>query len=272
MKLALLSGLAAMALVGAAYAQDETTAAAATEPAVEAAPDAASATDAAPADEAEADPAPPAEDAPIPPPVKPFVAECLPGLAPAATRCGVVGIATLTGGADSDMSWQLYDIATHGKHSGLSVLLDHGKVIDKTVVPAEPLERWAHDPYVMASVLKRDDGDYAVVMVPGDEQPSGLSIYRHDGAAWTPIDTTGLNAAAQAKLTQVAGAQCAPITSEMSWHAFSLRYGMISDSGTCGTAFLSLGVQNNAAVIVDAVAVKPDLTPPPRRHRGKRGW
>jgi hypothetical protein len=25
-------------------------------------------------------------------------------------------------------------------------------------------------------------------------------------------------------------------------------------------------------VIVDAVAVKPDLTPPPRRHRGKRGW
>jgi hypothetical protein len=41
----------------------------------------------------------------------------------------------------------------------------------------------------------------------------------------------------------------------------------MSDSGTCGTAFLSLDVQNNAVVITDAVAVKPDLTPAPRRRR-----
>lgn len=269
MKLALLSGLAAMALVGAAYAQDvapQPVPTAAAQPAATPAPDGA-----APADAAAA-PAPPAEDAPIPPPVKPFVAECLPGLAPAGTRCGVVGVATLAGGADADMSWQLYDVATHGKHSGLSVLLDHGKVIDKSEVPSDQLELWAHNPFVMASVIKRDDGNYAVVVVPGDEQPSALAIYRQDGAAWTPIDTSGLNAAAQAKLTQVAGPQCQPITSEMSWHAFSLRYGMMSDSGTCGTAFLSLGVQNNTAVITDAVAVKPDLTPPPARHRGRRGW
>jgi len=270
MKLALLSGLAALAVAGAVYAQDAATPSAATaEPAAsppqDAAPPADAATDAAPA--------PPAEDAPIPPPVKPYVAECLPGVAPAGTRCGVVGIATLAGGdASSDMSWQLYDIATHGKHSGLSVLFDHGQVIDKTVVPADALERWAHDPYVMASVIKRDDGTYAVVMVPGDERPSGLTVLRHDNGAWTPIDTSGINAAAQAKLVEVAGSRCEPITSEMSWHAFSLRYGLISDSGTCGTAFLSLGVQNNALVIVDAVAVKPDLTPPPARHRGRRGW
>ncbi|MGE5564533.1 MAG: hypothetical protein ACM3YN_00015 [Parcubacteria group bacterium] len=256
MKLAVLSGLAALALVGAAYAQDAAAPAPAADQTAEAP---------APA------PAPPAEEAPIPDPVKPYVAECLPDLAPPSTRCGVVGVATLAG-AGSDMTWQLYDIAGHGKHSGLSVLFENGQVIDKTEVPADQLQLWAQNPFVMASVLKRDDGNYAVVMVPGDEQPSALSIYRKDGAAWTPISTSGLNAAAQAKLTQVAGPQCSPITSEMSWHAFSLRYGMMSESGTCGTAFLSLGVENNAVVITDAVAVKPDLTPPPRRHRGRRGW
>lgn len=242
MKLALLSGLAALALVGAAYAQDA------------------------------AAPAPAIEDAPVPPPVKPYVAECLPEAAPAGARCGVVGIATLAGEAGSDMSWQLYDIATRGKHSGLSVLLDHGRVIDKTVVPADQLELWAHDPFVMASVVNRDGVNYAVVAVPGDEKPSALSVHRLDPGGWTDVDTSGISAAAREKLTQVAGAQCYPITSDMSWHAFSLRYGMMSDSGTCGTAFLSLGVENNSLVITDAVAVKPDLTPAPRRRYSRRHY
>lgn len=253
MKVALLSGLAALTLAATAYAQDATAPTPAAEPA------------------ATAEAAPPA-DAPIPPPVKPYVAECLPELTPPGTRCGVVGIATLAGGAGADMSWQLYDIAAHGAHSGLSVLSDHGKVIDKTAVPADALERWAREPYVMASVVKRDEGAYAVVMAPGDERPSALSVLRQDAGGWTPIDTSGIDAAAHAKLSEVAGPQCAPITTEMSWHAFSLRYGLISDSGTCGTAFLTLGVENNALVITDAMAVKPDLTPPPARHRGRRGW
>jgi hypothetical protein len=204
--------------------------------------------------------------------VKAFVASCMPELTPPGTRCGVVGIATLGNDSVPDMSWQLYDIATHGKHSGLSVLFAGDKVIDKTVVPGQQLERWATDPYVMASVVKQPDASYAVVMVPGDEQPSALSVRRLDASGWTPVDTSGLNEAAQARLTQVAGAQCAPITSEMSWRAFALRYGMMSDSGTCGTAFLSLGVQNNALVITDAVAVKPDLTPAPHRNYGRRHW
>jgi hypothetical protein len=264
MRLAVLSGLAALAMGAAAYAQDAATPAPAADPAVSAAPDATPAPDAAPA--------PPAEEAPIPPPVKAFVANCLPDLTPPGARCGVVGIATLGNDAVPNMSWQLYDIATHGKHSGLSVLFAGDKVIDKTVVPGDQLELWAHDPYVMASVIKQADASYAVVMVPGDEKPSAISIQRLDGAVWTPVDTSGINAAAQARLTQVAGPQCAPITSEMSWRSFALRYGMMSDSGTCGTAFLSLGVENNALVITDAVAVKPDLTPPPARHRGRRGW
>ena len=256
MKVALLSGLAALALVGAAFAQDAVPPAPATDQPAEVTTDA-------PA----APPAPPAEDAPIPPPVKAYVAQCLPELTPPGTRCGVVGIATLAGEAGSDMSWQLYDIATHGKHSGLSVLFDHGVVIDKTVVPSDQLELWAHDPFVMASVVKRDGVNYAVVVVPGDEKLSGLSVHRLDGGAWSSIDVSGVGAAASRKLTEVAGAQCYPITSDMSWHAFSLRYGMMSDSGTCGTAFLSLGVQNNALVITDAMTVKPDLTPLPKRHR-----
>jgi len=248
----------------AAYAQDAATPAPAADPAAAAAADATAAPDAAPAL--------PAEEAPIPPPVKPFVANCLPELTPPGTRCGVVGIGTLGGGAAGDINWQLYDIATHGKHSGLSVLFAGDKVIDKTVVPGDQLELWAHNPYVMASVVKQADASYAVVMVPGDEKPSAISIHRMDGAGWAPVDTSGIDAAAQARLTQVAGAQCAPITSEMSWHAFALRYGLMSDSGTCGTAFLSLGVENNALVITDAVAVKPDLTPAPRRNYGRRHW
>jgi len=260
MRLAVLSGLAALAMGAAAYAQDAAVPAPAAEPAVDAAP--------APA----AAPAPPAEEAPIPPPVKAFVANCLPELTPAGTRCGVVGIATLGGEGVADLSWQLYDIATHGKHSGLSVLFAGDKVIDSTVVPAEQLERWAHDPYVMASVVKQADANYAVVMVPGDERPAALSLHRLDASGWTAVDTSGIDQAAQARLTQVAGPQCEPITSDMSWHAFALRYGMISDAGTCGTAFLSLGVENNALVITDAMAVKPDLTPAPRRNYGRRHW
>lgn len=262
MRLVVLSGLAALALGAAAYAQDAAVPAPAADPAA-----------AAPADAApDAAPATPPEDAPIPPPVKAFVANCLPELTPPGTRCGVVGIATLGNEAVPDMSWQLYDIATHGKHSGLSVLFAGDKVIDKTVVPGEQLELWAHDPYVMASVIKQGDASYAVVMVPGDERPTALSLHRLDASGWTPVDTTGINEAAQARLTQVAGTQCAPITTEMSWRAFALRYGLMSDSGTCGTAFLSLGVENNALVITDAVAVKPDLTPPPRRNYGRRHW
>lgn len=260
MRLVVLSGLAALALGAAAYAQDAAVPAPTTGPAVGVppTPDAAL--------------TPPVEEAPIPPPVKAFVANCLPELTPPGTRCGVVGIATLGNDSVANMSWQLYDIATHGKHSGLSVLFAGDKVIDKTVVPGQQLERWAQDPYVMASIVKQGDANYAVVMVPGDEQPAAISLHRQDASGWTSVDTTGINQAAQARLTQVAGAQCAPITSEMSWHAFALRYGLMSDSGTCGTAFLSLGVQNNALVITDAVAVKPDLTPPPARHRGRRGW
>ena len=260
MRLAVLSGLAALALGAAAYAQD----APATPPAADPAAGAAPAPD--------ATPAPPAEEAPIPPPVKAFVANCLPELTPPGTRCGVVGIATLGNDSVANMNWQLYDIATHGKHSGLSVLFVGDKVIDKTVVPGEQLELWAHNPYVMASVVKQADASYAVVMVPGDDKPSAISIHRLDASGWTPVDTTGINEAAQARLTQVAGAQCTPITSEMSWHAFALRYGLMSDSGTCGTAFLSLGVENNALVITDAVAVKPDLTPAPHRNYGRRHW
>lgn len=268
MKLALLSGLAALALTGAAYAQDSAT------------PDTAPAPQAAPAAEAvqPADataaaaatpvpPASPAEEAPIPPPVKAFVADCLPALTPPGSRCGVVGIATLGGDGGGDMSWQLYDIAGHGRHSGLSVLFDHGQVIDTTEVPADQLSLWAHDPYVMASVVQRDDADYAVVAVPGDERPSALSVHRRDASGWTPIDTTGLAGAASQRLTQVAGAQCYPVTSDMSWHSFALRYGLMSDTGTCGTAFLSLDVRNDALVITDALTVKPDLTPLPKRRR-----
>lgn len=246
-----------LALGGTAWAQDEA-------PAPQAEADAESAEPAADPVEAEPD----VDTTPLAP-SKPYTGECLPRLTPPGARCGVVGTSTFSAEAGANMSWQLYEVIEGRRRSGLSVLFDGDQVIDTTVVPAEQLTRWVRSPYVMASVVKRDDASYAVVAVPGDETPAAFSVHRAVAGGWTAVDTSGLWTAVGARLHAVSGPQCYPITSEMNWRGFSLRYSMLSDEGNCGAAILGLGVENGALVITDAMAVKPDLKPQ-RRRRGRR--
>ena len=161
MRTGLVAAAIALALGGAAWAQDETPA-----------PPSDLDTTATPAaaDPVEAEPE--IDTTPLAP-SKPYTGECLPRLTPPGARCGVVGTSTFGADAGPNMSWQLYEIITGRQRSGLSVLFDGNQVIDTTVVPGEQLARWVRSPYVMASVVKRDDASYAVVAVPGDENPAG---------------------------------------------------------------------------------------------------
>ena len=257
MRTGLVAAAIALALGGAAWAQDET-------PAPPSDLDTTATPAAADPEEAE----PEIDTTPLAP-SKPYTGECLPRLTPPGARCGVVGTSTFSADAGPNMSWQLYEIIEGRKRSGLSVLFDGDKVVDTTVVPGEQLGRWVRNPYVMASVVKRDDASYAVVAVPGDENPAAFSVHRADAGGWTALDTSRLWPTVGARLSSVAGPQCYPITSEMNWRGFSLRYSMLSDEGNCGSAILGLGVENGAVVITDAMAVRPDLTPQ-RRRRGRR--
>ena len=257
MRTGLVAAAITLALGGAALAQDETPAPAPVADTEAAAPA---------AEPAQAEPE--IDTTPLAP-SKPYTGECLPRLTPPGARCGVVGTSTFGADAGPNMSWQLYEIITGRQRSGLSVLFDGNQVIDTTVVPGEQLARWVRSPYVMASVVKRDDASYAVVAVPGDENPAAFSVHRADAGGWTALDTSALWQSVGARLHAVSGAQCYPITSEMNWRGFSLRYSMLSDEGNCGSAILGLGVEDGAVVITDAMAVRPDLTPQ-RRRRGRR--
>jgi hypothetical protein len=251
MRIWLLSGLAALALAGPAFAQE--TAVETVGVALPVQPDVEGI----------------AVEIDLPPPAITY-GECIPSLIPAGGRCYVVGSSVMPVG----VNWALYEIRAAGKRSGLSVLMAPDaagdvRVADTVSLPADALDRWKREPYVMASILKRDDAEYAVVMAPGDEGPAAFSVARLGPAGWTKLDTSGLWPAIAPKLTSLTSAQCYPITTDMSWRAFALRYGMLSDEGNCGTVILSLGVENGALKITEAMAVRPDVTPS-RRSRGRR--
>lgn len=219
--------------------------------------------------EADAQPA-----AAVPAPTPSYSGGCAPGAAPAGAICTVVGTASVGQAGDRPVNWAFYDITGAQGRQALSVLLapdaaGRDQIVARLPASAEALETWRADPYVVASVIKRDGVDYAVMSVRGDDGPSAFSVHRVDLAGWTTVDSTGLWPAVGAKLTSLTGAQCYVVAGDINWRSFGLRYDMMSDEGACGTAFLDLGVDQGVVKITSAMAVKPDLTPP-RRRRGRR--
>ncbi|HEX6860929.1 MAG TPA: hypothetical protein VF138_12120 [Caulobacteraceae bacterium] len=210
----------------------------------------------------------------------PALAQDLPTVAPAFTNtcvaeaipnagiCRVVGTATLQGPGGAPMSWSLYDLVSGGGRQGLSVVFDGaGKVVAKTPVPARAVDAWSRNPYVVASLISKDGADYMVTWVRGDDAPAAFSVHRFDGGNWVPIDTGGVSGAVDARLSSLTAADCYPIGADISWRSFGLRYDMMGDNGSCGIAFLELGVENNAVKITDALVVRNDPVTPKRRHR-----
>ena len=139
MRTGLVAAAIALALGGAAWAQDET-------PAPPSDLDTTATPAAADPEEAE----PEIDTTPLAP-SKPYTGECLPRLTPPGARCGVVGTSTFGADAGPNMSWQLYEIITGRQRSGLSVLFDGNQVIDTTVVPGARDEDGKHiQPEVLA--------------------------------------------------------------------------------------------------------------------------
>ncbi len=199
---------------------------------------------------------------------------CWPQVVPQGGLCEVVGTATLGQAGGTPVSWSLYEITGDGQY-GLSVLFAPGadgqpKIVSTMRVPSDKVESWRADPYVVASVIERDGADYVATAMRGADGPSELEVHRIDADGWRKMETAELWPLVEAKLTSVTGAQCYPIGGDINWRTFGLRYDMMSDTGTCGTAFLDLGFEDDAVTVTSALAVRPDLTPLPHRRRGRR--
>jgi hypothetical protein len=252
MKTWLLSGLAALALGGVAFAQDT-----AVETIAVPVPSA-------PAVETVAVPFP-TETVEAPSPY----GECLASLAPAGARCRVVGTQAVGHAGGKPVTWLLYDIRSPRGRSGLSVLLKP-ELAASLPVSESAVDDWTNNPYPIAGVVRKGEAEYVAVSVRGDDGPETSSLHRVEGDAWTAVDATGLQYAVTTKLRGLTGGSCRVVAGGMNWRTFALRYDLMGDEGSCGAAFLDLGVKDGAVVVTDAMVVRQNLTPAPRRRARRR--
>ena len=206
-------------------------------------------------------------------PAQPY-GSCLPGVAPAGSICSVVGTSSVGEVGGQQVSWAMYDVTGSGGRVAVSVLTAPDasgaqKVVATMPTTIEAMEAWREEPYVVASVVKRDDAEYVAQAMRSADGPIAFSVHRADAGGWTPIDSSQLWTTVPGKLTSLTRSDCYVVAGDINWRSFGLRYDMMSDEGACGTAFIDLGVDQGAVRIVSAMAVKPDPTPQ-RRRRGRR--
>ncbi|HYG26016.1 MAG TPA: hypothetical protein VD906_03845 [Caulobacteraceae bacterium] len=200
-----------------------------------------------------------------------FNNSCIAEAVPAGAICRVVGTATLAGG-EGPARWSLYELVGSGGRSGLSVLTSvDGKLLAKTPVPGDAVEAWAREPYVVASTIKEGDTDYAVMWMRGDDKPSAFSVHRIEASgALTPVDSAPLWGAIETRIAGLTTPDCYTIDTDIAWRSFGLRYDMMGDAGSCGVAFLELGVEEGIVKVTDALVVRNDVVTPKRRRPRRR--
>jgi len=207
-------------------------------------------------------------EAPEPPEPPSQYGECIPSLIPAGARCRVMGLQTLGDVAGGQAGWALYSIRAPKGRSGLSVLTNPG-FVGSMLVSDAAVEDWVTSPYPVAGVFKSAETEYVVMSMRGDDGPEASAAYRVDPTGWTPMDAAGLQYEVASKVHSLTGGACKIVAGGMNWRAFALRYDLMGEDGSCGAAYLNLGVENGALKVTQAMAVKPDLTPV-RRSRGRR--
>lgn len=202
---------------------------------------------------------------------EPFNSSCRAEAVPAGAICRIVGTSTLNSKGAAPNGWALYELVGASGRSGLSVLFrPDGRIGASIPVPAKALDAWTRGPYVVASTVRKGESDYAVMWMRGETRPAGFSVHRIEAdGAWTPIDSTGLWSAVETRLNALTGAGCYSIDTDISWRSLGLRYDMMGDNGSCGVAFLQLGVENGAVQVTDALVVRNDVKPK-RRPRARR--
>ena len=118
--------------------------------------------------------------------------------------------------------------------------------------------------------VKKDDSDYAVMWMRGDDKPAVFTVHRIEASgALTPVDSAPLWSAVDARIAALTAPDCYSIDSDIAWRSFGLRYDMMGDNGSCGVAFLELGVEGGIVKVTDALVVRDEVKPA-RRHRPRR--
>jgi hypothetical protein len=230
----LLAGLMALTFTAAGYAQE-------TPPAVAAPPTIAAPTIAAPTIAA-------AETSQA----------CIPGLTSAGERCGVVAAA----GVNDTLTWALYEVRSPEGRYALSVILAPDaqpgrlKAAASIRAPGTSIDRWERSPYTAASIVKHGGADYVGMSIRGEEGPAAFSLHRIEGAALVAVDSSRLTAELQAKLGALSKPGCRVVSNGLDWRTFRLRYGLMNDDGSCGTAFLDLAVIDGAVKVADALVIR----------------
>lgn len=199
----------------------------------------------------------------------PFNSSCIAAAVPSGAICRIVGAATLNGAGPT--GWSLYELVGADGRSGLSVLTSaDGRILASTKVPARAIDAWAREPYVVASTVKKGDGDYAVMWMRGDDRPSVFSVHRVEASGeLTPVSVEPLWSAIDTKIAALTAPDCYAIDTDIAWRSLGLRYDMMGDNGSCGVAFLELGVEEGIVKITDALVVRNDVKPR-RTHRPRR--
>lgn len=206
-------------------------------------------------------------------PVQPY-GSCLPGVAPPGSICSVVGTASVGEAAGQQVNWSMYDVTGSAGRLAVSVLTTPDasgapKVVATMPTTIDAMESWREEPYVVASIVKREGADYVAQAMRSADGPIAFAVHHVDASGWTAIDSSQLWTTVPGKLTSLTRSDCYVVAGDINWRSFGLRYDMMSDEGACGTAFIDLGVDQGAVRIVSAMAVKPDPTPQ-RRRRGRR--
>ena len=198
----------------------------------------------------------------------PFNNSCVAEAVPAGAICRVVGTATMVGPGAA--GWSLYELVGGSGRSGLSVLTGaDGKILAKTPAPARAVDAWAREPYVVASTVRKSEGDFAVMWMRGEDKPSAFAVYRIEASgALTPVDSAPLWSAIDTKIAAMTP-NCYSIDTDIAWRSFGLRYDMMGDAGSCGVAFLELDVEGGVVKISDALVVRNEATPR-KTHRPRR--
>lgn len=221
----------------------------------------------------EAAPAPPAAPVPLsapipyaapkPPPSPTILASqsssiCVPSLVPDGARCIVAGASMV----NDTLTWALYEVrAADGRHA-VSVLLGPDadparlRAVASLQAPAAALDRWSRSPYSAAAIIKHGGVEYVGMSLKGPDGPAAFSVHAIGAGGLTPVASARLPAEVEAKLAALSKPGCRITTYGLDWRTFRLRYGLMSDEGSCGTAFLDLAVVDGEVTVADALAIR----------------
>lgn len=183
---------------------------------------------------------------------------CVAGLASPGERCSV----TAASGINDTLTWALYEVRSpEGRYAISAILAPDAqpgrlKAAASIRAPGASIDRWERSPYTAAGIVKHGGAEYVGMSIRGEEGPVAFSLHRLENGALVALDSSRLPAELQAKLGALSKPGCRVVSNGLDWRTFRLRYGLMNDDGSCGTAFLDLAVTDGAVTVADALVIR----------------